>query len=52
MLKAILIDCVTPNLTKEECHYRLEEAESLIKTYGGVVLVKIVQKKTIAEMIE
>lgn len=47
MLKAILIDCVTPSLTKEECNYRLEEAENLIKTYGGVVLVKIVQKKII-----
>jgi GTPase len=47
MLKAILIDCVPPALTRQECDYRLEEAENLIKTYGGVVLVKIVQKKII-----
>jgi|WetSurMetagenome_2_1015567.scaffolds.fasta_scaffold69920_1 GTPase len=47
MLKAILIDCVPPSMPKEECDHRLTEAESLIKTYGGVVLVKIVQKKLI-----
>ncbi len=47
MLKAILIDCVTPDLPKEEYENRLEEAESLIKTYGGVVLVKVVQKKLV-----
>jgi GTP-binding protein HflX len=45
MLKAILIDCVPPLLPKEEADYRLAEAENLIKTYGGVVLVKVVQKK-------
>ena len=47
MLQAILIDCVPPSLPKKEAAYRLAEAESLIKTYGGVVLIKKIQKRTI-----
>ncbi|HMR01177.1 MAG TPA: GTPase HflX [Candidatus Gracilibacteria bacterium] len=47
MLKAILIDCIPPNLSQEEAEYRILEAENLIKTYGGVVLVKKIQKKLI-----
>lgn len=47
MLKAILIDCIPPQITKEEADYRLAEAENLIKTYGGVVLVRKLQKKLI-----
>lgn len=48
-LKAILIDCIHPGIKPEEAQYRLLEAESLIKTYGGVVLVKKIQKKTIPD---
>lgn len=47
MLKAILIDCVPPYLPQKEADYRLSEAENLIKTYGGVVLIKKIQKKNI-----
>ena len=47
MLKAILIDCVPPSLSVEEANFRLTEAENLIKTFGGVVLVKKIQKKII-----
>lgn len=47
MLKAILIDCIPPSLSKEEAEFRLQEAENLIKTYGGVVLVKKIQRKII-----
>ena len=47
MLKAILIDCVPPSLAPEEANFRLTEAENLIKTYGGVVLVKKIQKRLI-----
>lgn len=47
MLRAILIDCIPPSISSEEAHYRLEEAESLIKTFGGVVLVKKIQKKLV-----
>jgi len=46
MLKAILVDCIAPQLSKEDADYHLAEAESLIKTYGGVVLVKKVQKRS------
>ena len=45
LLKAILIDCIPPQLTKEEAEYRLLEAESLIKTYGGLVVIKKIQKR-------
>lgn len=45
MLKAILIDCIPPRIRGEEASCRLSEAENLIKTYGGVVLIKKIQKK-------
>ena len=49
MLKAILIDCIPPTLSKEEAEYRLSEAESLIKTYGGIVVIKKIQKKQVPD---
>ncbi len=45
MLKAILIDCLPLEMPREDAEFRLSEAESLIKTYGGVVLLKTYQKK-------
>lgn len=45
MLKAILIDCIPHQLSKKEAEYRLLEAESLIKTYGGLVVIKKIQKR-------
>ena len=45
MLKAILIDCIPPQLSKEDAEYRLVEAESLINTYGGIVVIKKIQKR-------
>lgn len=45
MLKAILVDCIPLEMTREEADHRLSEAESLIKTFGGVVLLKTYQKK-------
>jgi GTPase len=45
VLKAILIDIVPPGTTKEDEAYRLSEAESLIKTFGGIVVLKKIQKK-------
>lgn len=47
MLKAILIDVIPPSMTGQEADYRLNEAENLIKTFGGVVLVKTIQKKMV-----
>jgi GTP-binding protein HflX len=45
MLKAILVDCLPLDISREEAEFRLREAESLIHTYGGVVLLKTYQKK-------
>jgi 50S ribosomal subunit-associated GTPase HflX len=45
MLKAILIDCLPLEMDHQQAKFRLDEAESLIKTYGGVVLLKTYQKK-------
>ncbi len=45
MLRAILVDCMPLDMSRDEAEFRLEEAESLIKTYGGVVLLKTYQKK-------
>ena len=43
--KTILIDVIPPNVSKEESMQRLDELESLVKTYGGIVVVKVIQKK-------
>lgn len=45
MLQAILIDLIPPSVNKEEAAYRLSEAENLINTYGGVVVLQKIQKK-------
>lgn len=45
MLKAILVDCIFPETTTEEAAFRMEEAERLVDTYGGIVLIKEYQKK-------
>lgn len=45
--KAILIDVIDPQTSKYEAMKRLEELESLVKTYGGLVIIKIIQKKGI-----
>lgn len=44
-LQAILIDCIPLHMTHEEAEFRMSEAESLIGTYGGLVLLKTIQKK-------
>lgn len=47
--KAILIDVIDPSTSKEEAELRLLEMESLVNTFGGVVVVKTIQKKGIPE---
>ncbi len=42
---AILIDVIDPKASTREAKKRLEELESLVKTYGGFVIFKIIQKK-------
>ena len=43
--KAILVDVVPLESSKIEAYQRLEELESLVKTYGGIVVVKTIQKR-------
>lgn len=44
--RAILIDIVPPTFSKEECADRLREAEGLVSTYGGVIVVHTVQRRS------
>ena len=44
-MKTILVDVIPPPTSKEESHERLDELENLVKTYGGIVVVKIIQKR-------
>jgi GTP-binding protein HflX len=45
MQKTILVDVISPDIEKEESIQRLSELESLVKTYGGIVVVKVIQKR-------
>lgn len=45
--KAFLIDIVPQGTPKAETDLRFMELESLVKTYGGIVVLKTVQKKSI-----
>jgi GTP-binding protein HflX len=44
--KAVLIDIISSDITKRESELRLEELNSLVKTYGGVSSEHIVQKRS------
>lgn len=44
-LKTILVDVIPPDYSREESLERLNELENLVKTYGGIVVVKVIQKK-------
>lgn len=47
--KAILIDVIEPRTSEEEAERRLQELENLVSTYGGIVVVKSIQKKGIPD---
>ena len=47
--KAILVDVIPPEISKEEGLERLSELESLVKTYGGIAVVKVIQKKSMPD---
>jgi GTPase len=47
--KAILIDVISPETSEDEALLRLEELESLVSTYGGVVVMKTLQKKGVPD---
>lgn len=44
-LKTIIIDIAPPGLSELELSHRMDELESLVSTYGGVTIVRRVQKK-------
>lgn len=44
--RTIIIDIIPHDLEKRIAEKRLEELESLVKTFGGLVVVKIIQKKS------
>ena len=47
--KTILIDVIPPDISKEESLQRLNELESLVKTYGGIVVIKVIQKRGVPD---
>lgn len=44
--RAILIDIIPPQIKQPEAGRRLYELECLVNTYGGIVIVKIIQKRS------
>ncbi len=44
-LRAILIDVVSPKISGADAKRRLLELESLTNTFGGIVVVKLIQKR-------
>jgi hypothetical protein len=44
-IKIIIADVVDNRFLKEKLEYRMLELENLVKTYGGVVIVKKIQKR-------
>lgn len=47
--RAILLDVIPPRMDKEVAARRLMELESLTKTYGGVIVVSVVQKRSLPD---
>lgn len=43
--KTIIVDVAPPNLSSEEMEHRMNELVSLVSTFGGVTIVKRVQKR-------
>lgn len=47
--KTILLDVIPPDMSKEISKLRLDELESLVKTYGGMAVTKVIQKKGVPD---
>ncbi len=45
--RAILIDVIPPDMDKATAERRLTELDALTKTYGGIVVVKLLQKRAV-----
>ena len=44
-MKTIIVDIAPKNIPKEDLEDRMIELESLVSTYGGIVVVKRIQKR-------
>jgi GTP-binding protein HflX len=47
--RAILIDIIPPQMKQPEAKRRLYELECLVNTYGGIVIVKIIQRRSVPD---
>lgn len=47
--RAILIDVVPPQMEKNIAARRLNELDSLTRTYGGIIVVKLLQKRSVPD---
>jgi len=47
--RAILLDVVPPQMEREVATRRLLELEALTRTYGGLVIVKLIQKRALPD---
>ncbi|OGJ48742.1 GTPase HflX [Candidatus Peregrinibacteria bacterium RIFOXYB12_FULL_41_12] len=43
--RAIIVDVIPPEVRKEDAMLHLKELERLIETYGGITVLKIIQKR-------
>jgi GTP-binding protein HflX len=48
-IKAILIDVIEPDTSDLKAKKRLEELENLVKTFGGIVVVKTIQRRSLPD---
>ena len=44
-MKTIIVDVAPRQLQQDELDYRMSELESLVSTYGGVTIIKRIQKR-------
>ncbi|MFH1077822.1 MAG: GTPase HflX [Patescibacteria group bacterium] len=44
--RAILIDVIPPDMDRDMAAWRITELESLTRTFGGIVIVKLLQKRS------
>lgn len=47
--KAVLIDIIDPETPQKEADNRLEELESLVNTFGGIVVFKTIQRRSLPD---
>ena len=48
-IKTIIVDIAQPQTSIEELEHRMSELESLVSTYGGVTIVRKIQRKIVPD---